>query len=64
MRCGLTLHAPDAAAAGRVMRAILLKNPDVDSQYIRRWLKEFNEASKEKGLLKTFEGIVNGTRHK
>ena len=40
------------------VRTVLLKNPDVDSQYIRRWLKEFDEVSKEKGFLKTFEGIV------
>jgi predicted nucleotidyltransferase len=40
------------------VRTVLLKNPDVDLQYIRGWLKEFDEASKEKDFLKTFEGIV------
>jgi predicted nucleotidyltransferase len=40
------------------VRTVLLKNPDVDVQYIRRWLKEFDKASKEKDFLKTFEGIV------
>jgi hypothetical protein len=40
------------------VRTVLLKNPDVDVQYIRGWLKEFDEASKEKDFLKTFEGIV------
>ena len=40
------------------VRTVLLKNPDVDLQYIRGWLKEFDKASKEKDFLKTFEGIV------
>jgi len=40
------------------VRTVLLKNTDVDLQYIRGWLKEFDEASKEKDFLKTFEGIV------
>jgi hypothetical protein len=40
------------------VRTVLLKNPEVDKQYIRGWLKEFDEASKEKDFLKTFEGIV------
>jgi predicted nucleotidyltransferase len=41
------------------VRTVLLKNPDVDIQYIRGWLKEFNKSSEQKGLLKTFEEIVN-----
>jgi len=40
------------------VRTVLLKNPDVDLQYIREWLKEFDESSEEKGFLKTLEGIV------
>jgi len=40
------------------VRTVLIKNPDVDIQYIREWLKEFDESSEEKGFLKTFEGIV------
>ena len=40
------------------VRTVLLKNPDVDIQYIREWLKEFDESSEEKGLLKAFEGIM------
>jgi predicted nucleotidyltransferase len=40
------------------VRTVLLKNPDVDLQYIREWLKEFDESSEEKDFLKTFEGIV------
>jgi predicted nucleotidyltransferase len=40
------------------VRTVLLKNPDVDLQYIREWLKEFDESSEEKDFLITFEGIV------
>ena len=40
------------------VRSVLLKNPDTDLQYIRGWLKEFDESSEEKDFLKTFEGIV------
>jgi predicted nucleotidyltransferase len=40
------------------VRTVLLKNPEVDLQYIREWLKEFDESSEEKDFLKTFEGIV------
>jgi hypothetical protein len=40
------------------VRTVLLKNPDVDLQYIREWLKEFDESSEENDFLKTFEGIV------
>ena len=40
------------------VRTVLLKNPDVDLQYIREWLKEFDESSEEEDFLKTFEGIV------
>lgn len=42
------------------VRSVLLKNRDVDIQYIREWLKEFDESSEEKGFLKTFEGIAKG----
>jgi predicted nucleotidyltransferase len=40
------------------VRTVLLKNPDIDIQYIREWLKEFDASSKEEDFLKTFEGIV------
>jgi hypothetical protein len=40
------------------VRTVLLKNPDVDLQYIREWLKKFDESSEEEDSLKTFEGIV------
>ena len=37
------------------VRSILLKNPDLDRKYIRKWLKEFEESPEKKGLVKTFE---------
>lgn len=40
------------------VRTVLLKNPDVDIQYIRGWLKEFDESSDERKFLKTFDGII------
>jgi len=40
------------------VRIVLLKNPDIDMQYIRGWLKEFDESSDEGEFLKTFKGIV------
>ncbi len=40
------------------VRSIVIKNPDVDRNYIRKWLKEFDKASEKKGFLKTFEEIV------
>jgi hypothetical protein len=41
-------------------RTVLVKNPDIDKQYIRRWLKEFDTSSEENNFLKIFEGIVKG----
>ena len=40
------------------VRTVILKNPNVDRQYIRGWLKEFDESSEENNFLKIFEGIV------
>jgi len=37
-----------------------MQNPDVDKQYIRRWLEEFDTSSQESNFLKTFEEIVKG----
>lgn len=41
------------------VRKIILKNPDIDTKYIRGWLKEFDEASNTAIFLKTFEAILN-----
>ncbi|MBM4135236.1 MAG: hypothetical protein FJ241_00185 [Nitrospira sp.] len=40
------------------VKSILLKNPEIDIQYIRKWLKEFDESSDEKIFLKLFEEIL------
>ena len=40
------------------VKTVLLKNPDVDKEYIRGWLKELDESSEEKNFLKIFEGVV------
>jgi hypothetical protein len=39
------------------VRTVLLKNPDIDFQYIRKWLKEFDLFSEKKEFLKTFEEV-------
>lgn len=44
-------------------RTIILKNPDVDMQYIRNWLGEFDAASDTKDFLKTFEEILDGAKN-
>jgi len=40
------------------VRSIILKNSDMDIQYIRRWLKEFDKSSDKKDFLKTFEKVL------
>lgn len=40
------------------VRIILIKNPDIEKPYIRKWLKEFDESSDTKEFLKHFEAIV------
>ncbi|MFH1703086.1 MAG: nucleotidyl transferase AbiEii/AbiGii toxin family protein [Nitrospirota bacterium] len=40
------------------VRSIILKNPDIDTQYIRKWLKEFDKSSDKKDFLKTFEKVL------
>jgi len=39
------------------VRTVLLKNPDIDVQYIRKWLKEFDLFSEKKEFLKIFEEV-------
>jgi hypothetical protein len=38
--------------------SIIRKNPNIDKNYIRDWLMEFDESSDEKVFLRTFEGIL------
>jgi len=38
-------------------KGILLKHPEVNTNYIKKWLKEFNKLSPEKNLLKLFNNL-------
>ncbi|MBA3017226.1 MAG: nucleotidyltransferase [Proteobacteria bacterium] len=40
------------------VRTVLLKNPDIDVRYVRKWLKEFDLFSEKKEFLKTFEEVI------
>jgi len=44
------------------VRVILLKNPGIDAQYVRNWLREFDRAMDQKDFLETFEKIFEETR--
>lgn len=45
------------------VKSVLLKNPDIDMEYIRRWLKEFDASAQEKrNYLMTFEDLLKETR--
>jgi len=39
--------------------SVILKNPGIDTQYIKNWLKEFDASFEKKDFLKTFEGMLN-----
>ena len=43
------------------VRSIILKNPDYDAKYIKRWLQEFDKSLNEK-FLKVFQRIVKEIR--
>jgi hypothetical protein len=40
------------------VRMILMKNPNLDILYIRKWLKEFDQSSETEEFLKNFEEIL------
>lgn len=40
------------------IRSIILKNPEIDTVYIRKWLSEFDASSDKKGFLKIFEDLT------
>ncbi len=44
------------------VRSILIKNPGVDREYVRRWLKEFEKSPEKPALAKTFEDILGSIR--
>jgi len=39
------------------VRGIILKNPDIDEAYIRKWLEEFERSSCECGFVEVFQTI-------
>lgn len=43
------------------VRCILLKNPDTDLSYVRRWLAEFEGTNREKRFLRILEGLIRQT---
>ena len=43
------------------VRILILKNPGIDVPYIRRWLREFDAATPEKGFLDTFKKILKSS---
>ncbi len=43
-------------------RIILLKNPGVDIEYMRKWLREFDASSDEGHFLAAFEGMLDVVR--
>jgi predicted nucleotidyltransferase len=43
------------------IKAMLIKNPEYDKTYVRRWLEEF-DASLEEGFLTKFDGLVKTLR--
>ena len=45
------------------VKSILLRNPDIDLQYIRKWLREFDESSHNETFLENFEKIFKDINH-
>jgi predicted nucleotidyltransferase len=42
------------------VRSVMIKNPDFDRNYVRKWLKEFERSPEKSGLLNVFENILAG----
>lgn len=40
------------------VKSIIIKNPDYNFQYIKKWLGEFDKPIEFKGLLKSFEQLI------
>lgn len=45
------------------VKNIVLKNPDIDSRYTLKWLKEFDKVSGGEKLQKTFKKILKESKH-
>lgn len=41
------------------VRIILLKNPNIDKRYIKRWLKEFDKSKGDNSFSKTFSDLLS-----
>lgn len=41
------------------VKSILLKNPGMDKEYIKKWLTEFEKSPEKEGLVKAFENALN-----
>jgi hypothetical protein len=41
------------------VRSILLKNPELDREYIKKWLGEFEKSPEKKDLIKIFNKILS-----
>ena len=44
------------------VRSLIIKNPGIDRQYVRKWLKEFEKTPEKEALLETFEDILRSIR--
>ena len=44
------------------VRTVLLKNPDIDFSYIRKWLREFDKTSGKNEFLQNFEEILKNVK--
>lgn len=40
------------------VRSILLKNPGINDEYVRRWLREFDRSLEKEALLDAFERLI------
>ncbi|MBI4824590.1 MAG: nucleotidyl transferase AbiEii/AbiGii toxin family protein [Nitrospirae bacterium] len=45
------------------VRSMLIKNPDYDMAYIKKWLGEFDKLSEEKKFTSTFKNILKTLKH-
>jgi len=44
------------------VRTVLLKNPDIDLSYMRKWLREFDKTSAKREFLQNLEEILKNIR--
>jgi len=42
------------------VRSVLIRNPEVDADYIRQWLRQFDESVEGGSFIKAFEKILSG----